>query len=102
MAGTSAAMTPDRWKTNPLRSLSRERGCDRLMVAERQHLLADDLASFMALARDQQRVARADLADRRRDRFAPIANLDRAGSGGENRGANRGRIFAARIVVGHH
>ena len=32
---------------------------DRLVVAERQHLFADDLAGFMALAGDQQHVAAA-------------------------------------------
>jgi len=41
----------------PLTIFPRQRAGDRLVVAERQHLLADDLAGFMALAGDQQRVA---------------------------------------------
>src|SRR3979490_960399 len=57
-----------------------ERGGDRLMVAERQHLFADDLAGFVALAGDQQHVAAAQLHDRAADRLAAVADLDRAGS----------------------
>ena len=43
-----------------------KRGGDRLVVAERQHLFADDLAGFMALAGDQQHVAAAKIRDRTR------------------------------------
>ena len=46
--------------------LPRKRGRDRLVVAERQHPFADDLAGFMALAGDQQHVAALQLRDRRR------------------------------------
>ena len=70
------------------------------MIAERQHLLADDLAGFMALAGDQQHVAAAKLGDRRADRLAAVADLDRARRRLEDRGADRGGILAARIVVG--
>ena len=47
------------------------------MVAERQHLFADDLAGFMALAGDHHHVAMAEIRNRRLDRLAPVADLDR-------------------------
>ena len=74
---------------------------DRLVIGERQRPVADDLAGFVALAGDQQHVARLQARDRRRGSpraRSPIST--RAGRGGQDRGADRGRIFAARIVVG--
>ncbi len=62
---------------------------------------ADDLPGFVALAGDQQRVAL--LQHRRRRRGSPRARSpisSAPGRGGENRGADRGRVLRARIVVG--
>src|SRR5262245_42965228 len=88
-------------------STARRRSCDLLLqcrgdgivIAERQYPLADDLAAFMTLAGNQQDVARCKRLDGGANRFAAVANLDRAGRGLEYRGADGGRIFAARIVV---
>ena len=45
---------------------------------------ADDLALFVALAGDEDDVARAGLGDRRADRRAPVADLARARRAGEH------------------
>ena len=50
--------------------LPRKRRGDRLVIAERQHPVADDLAGFVALAGDQQHVAGLQLGDRAADRLA--------------------------------
>ena len=55
---------------------------------------------LVALAGDQDDVAGAGDADRFGDRFAPAADLGRARRAGHDRGADRRRILAARIVVG--
>src|SRR5260370_18535057 len=47
-----------------------------LVITERQCLCADDLAGFMALAGDQQHIARMQTRNRLGDGFAAIANLD--------------------------
>jgi hypothetical protein len=70
------------------------------MVAEWKHLVADDLAGFMTLAGDEQDVAAAQLRDRGADRLAAVADLNRAGRGPQYSGTDRGRLLAARIVVG--
>ena len=70
------------------------------MVAERQGAISNDLARLVALARDQQHIALLQMIDRRPNGFGAIADLLRTGTGGENSGADRRRIFAARIVVG--
>ena len=82
-----------------MRQLPERRG-DRLVIAERHHPVADDLAGFMALAGDQQNVARAQRGDRRTDRLAPVADLDGARRRGQDGGADGRGDFAARIVVG--
>ena len=73
-----------------------ERGRDRFVVAERQHLFADDLAGFMALAGDQQHVAAAQLRNRALDRRAPVTDLDRARV--TRRGSRRGSRRAVRCA----
>ena len=45
-----------------------QRRRDDLMIAERQNLCADDLASFMALAGNQQHVAETQIRNRLADR----------------------------------
>ena len=70
------------------------------MIAERQHAIADDLAGLVALAGDQQCVARLQARDRGTDRLGAIADLAGAFRGRQDRRANGGGIFAARIVVG--
>ena len=72
-----------------------------LGVVERQRLAADDLAALVALAGDAParspgRASAIAVA------IAPraVADLDGAGARGEDRAADRGRVFAARIVVG--
>ena len=62
-----------------------QRGSDRLVVAERQRLVADNLAGFVALAGDQQHVALAQLGDAAGNRLAAVADLDRAGRGFQDR-----------------
>ena len=83
-----------------LMPFSFQRRRDRFVIAERQYPVADDLAGFVALAGNQQHVARAQFRHRRADRLAAVADLARAGRRGQDRRADRGGIFAARIVVG--
>src|SRR5258707_5581553 len=80
-----------------------ERGFDFLVVAEVQGLRADDLPGLVTLAGDQQNVARLERGHGAADRLAAIADLAhvrRAGRPLHDGGADRGGIFAARIVVG--
>src|SRR5262245_59858864 len=79
-----------------------KRGGDRLVVAEWQHLFADDLAGFMALSGNQQHVAPTQILDRATDRLTAIADFERARRRLEDRGTDRGGILAARIVVGYY
>src|SRR4051812_47309955 len=80
-----------------------ERGFDFRVVAEVQGLRADDLPSLVTLAGDQQDVARLERGHGAADRLAAIAHLAhvrRVGRPLHDGGADRGGIFAARIVVG--
>src|SRR5579863_9542402 len=70
------------------------------MVREWQRGFADNLAGFMTLAGDEQGVALPEHGDGGADSRTAIADLDRAGRGGEDRRANGGGVFRARIVVG--
>ena len=70
------------------------------MIAERHNPVADDLAGFMALAGNEQHISGPEAGDCGTDRFVAIADLDGAGRGGDDCGADRGGVFAARIVVG--
>ncbi len=49
---------------------------DRLMIAELDHPVADNLAGFMALAGNQQDIAGVQIGDGTVDRLAPVADLD--------------------------
>src|SRR5437016_4271015 len=69
------------------------------VVAERQYLLADDLAGFMTLAGNQQDIAAAQLGNGRTNRLAAITNLNRAGRTPQDGGTNGGGLFRARIIV---
>ena len=90
-----------RWSTARLMRPPRcERRRDLLVVGERQHLVADDLAGLVALAGDEQHVAGSQRRRRRRGsprrgRRSRSRPARRRGSG-----ADRGRILGARIVVG--
>src|SRR6185437_3418149 len=77
-----------------------ERGRNRIVIAERQGLVADDLSGLVTLAGDQQRVAFLQFVDRGANGTGAIANFARAFRRGEDRAADSGRIFVARIVVG--
>ena len=70
------------------------------MIAERQHAVADDLPALMALAGDQQRIARLEIVDRGADRRGAVADLPGALRFGKDRRANGFRLLAARIVIG--
>ena len=69
-------------------------------VVEGQHVVADDLPGLVALAGDQQRVAWAKGIDPAQDGFGPVAHLQSLGAALPHRGADRGRVLAARVVVG--
>src|SRR5687768_9192681 len=69
-------------------------------VVEREHLVADDLALLMALAGEEDDVARARFQDRRRDRLAAAGHLSGAGSALHDAAPDRRRILAPGIVVG--
>ena len=75
-------------------------GPDGFVVAERQCRRADDLAGFVALAGDQQHVARLQQRYALPDCRGAVADLGRAGGVGENRLPDGGGLLAARIVVG--
>jgi len=72
---------------------------DRLVIAERHGLRADDLAGLVALAGDQQHVALFQIGHGPADRFAAVAELERgdvlliAGKGHET-----GQIIGHKIV----
>jgi hypothetical protein len=70
------------------------------MIRERQYPVADDLAAFMTLAGDEQRVPRFERGDGAADRLAAIPDLRRADGAREDFGADTRRYFAARVVVG--
>src|SRR5262245_16415818 len=77
----------------------RQRGAHRLVVRERQDCGADDLAGLMALAGDEQHVAIAEQANAGANGFGTVADLARAGRGGEDLGADGGGLLAPGIVV---
>ena len=74
---------------------------DRFVIGKRQHAVADDLPGLVALAGDQQHVAAFKVGDRRRGSPRRGRRFRRRrGAAGEDGGADRSGIFAARIVVG--
>src|SRR5260370_32819317 len=54
----------------------------------------------MTLSGNEERIAVAEHCDSGPDREAAIADLDRAGRGGEDRGADGGGLLRARVIVG--
>ena len=70
------------------------------MIAERQGAVTDDLSGLVALAGDQQRIARLQAGNRGPDRLGAIADFLGPLGGTQDRGSNQVRIFVARIVVG--
>src|SRR5947208_11542066 len=72
---------------------------NRLMIAERQGAITDDLSGLMSFAGDQERIARLQRGNRGADRFGAVGDLFGAFRSAQDGGANRFRIFAARIVI---
>src|SRR3954454_3553140 len=70
------------------------------MIAERQRAVADDLPGLVALARDQEHIARFELLDRNADGVGAVTDLPRPLGRVQDRGTYCFGIFAARIVVG--
>src|SRR5215475_11410304 len=87
-----------------MRSSSAAARSKRLMrddrVVKRMDLAANDLAGFMALAGNDKHITSPETGNGSADRGAALADFDGARCGGEDRAANRRRIFAARIVIG--
>src|SRR6478609_4804813 len=80
-----------------------KRRFDFLVVAEVQGLRAYDLPGLMTLAGDQQHVARFKRGHGTADRLTAVADLShvrRTRGAVHDGGADRGGIFAPRIVVG--
>src|SRR5262245_19090021 len=75
----------------------RQGGPHRVVVRERQHAGADDLAGHVALAGDQQHVAVAEKPYPCADRLGAVADLARARGTGQDLGADRGGALAARV-----
>ncbi len=73
---------------------------NRVMIAEGNDLGSNRLAFFMALASNQQNIARIQNIDARTNSFRPVANFLRTRTRGQNFRANDLGILAARIVVG--
>ena len=74
----------------------RERGRDRLVIAERQRLVADDLAGLVALAGDQQRIARLQAPRSRRG--SPARGRRSPSRPWPRRGSRRGSLPASRCA----
>ena len=70
------------------------------MVREWQNAITHNLAGLMTLAGDQQNIARLEICNCLADRVGAVADLGCARRVGENGGANRRGVLAARIVVG--
>src|SRR5262245_52669525 len=93
----------------PLRQSTRARSCHPalqcshhgVMIREWQDTIADDLSRLMTLAGDQQDVTALEIRDGLADRFGAVADLGCTGSVCKNGAADRRRILAARIVIGH-
>ena len=83
-----------------------QRSRDDFVIRKGQYSIADDLASLMALAGDDEHVARAQLCDagaiaaaRSRD-FGDLRPAPGVLRARQDCGADRGGLLAARIVVG--
>ena len=78
----------------------RDRDARLFGIIERQDGIADDLPAFVALARDQQRIAGLERVDRTQDRLGPVANFCCIGAGGHDLGTDRCRVLGTGVVVG--
>src|SRR6185437_5352807 len=70
-----------------------------VVVRERHHPVADDLAGFMTFAGDQQHITLYEPGNGGADRFAAVSDLDGALCLGKDRSPDRRGVLAARIVV---
>src|SRR6188474_3014334 len=80
----------------------RQGGPHCIVIREGQHGCADDLAGLVALAGNQQHISVAEEPHARPDGLRPIADLTRAGAGGQDLGADGGWRLAPRVVVGNN
>ena len=84
----------------------RHRDAGLFAVIEGKDIVADDLPGLVTLAADQQRIARPQHVDTAQDGFGAVAYLagqfGTAGIGNarHHRGTDRGRLFAAWVVIG--
>lgn len=73
---------------------------DRIVIAERQRPVADDLAGLVALAGDQQRIAGLQRRNPGPDRLGAVTDIPGTFRSSQDGGADGFRLLAARIVVG--
>src|SRR5450432_1621255 len=66
----------------------RQGGSHRLMIRKRQHGRADDLTGLVALASNEQKIARTEQARAGSNRLGPVTDLARAGTAREDLGAD--------------
>src|SRR5947207_10496270 len=78
----------------------RERSRNRIVIAERQGAVADNLSGLVALAGNQERIARLQAGNRRPDRLGAVADFFRAFCGAPDRRADRTRLVGSWFVVG--
>src|SRR5579863_7259208 len=81
--------------------LLRQSRCHRIMIAERQHMVSNNLSGLVALAGDQEHIALGETGDGLGDRLGTVADFACALCSRHDRRADEGRIFAARIVIGN-
>src|SRR5258706_2319447 len=77
----------------------RDRVADHQDVVERQHLVADDLAGFMAFPGDDENIAATQLSNRGANSLAALADFDGVRRGGDDRAANLVCPLAARAII---
>ena len=70
-----------------------------LVIAERQHLVANNLSRLVPLASDQEHIAGPKQSDGGADRIPPVADYRRAVCCRQNFSTDGRRIFTAGIVV---
>src|SRR5205814_7334661 len=79
-------------------------GAGLVAVVEGLRDAGDRLTGLVSFSGNHKQIAGLQFTDGLTDRLTAVADLARVSCGSENRGANGGWIFAARIVVGddHH
>jgi hypothetical protein len=93
--GSSGAIANDGEESDSItRALARDGD-----VVERKHLIPHDLPLLMSLAGEQDDVVGTGFFDGGSDGLAPAGDFARARRSGEDVATDRGRVFAARIVV---